>query len=264
MHFFANVSTIRQPVWFAISVRALVLIGLLLGVSSHSMAQELPAGCGSLRAEGRFGPFDYRASGYIPETTYRSHKSLLFIVENAHFTPEVEALIRGKTGAAPGGDISYTLHAFPNHHRALISVAALSQKENTSRPSGTPYNVECWFSRAIAFKPDDNVVRLIYANFLVKAKRNDEAEQQLNVVAAKAGDNAFTLNNIGLIYFDMKNYDKALVHSHNAIALGLRIPTLPDKLKGVGKWTEPVEAVPAASATNPEQSASEPQTTTEQ
>ena len=264
MQFFANVGTIRQSVWFAISVRALVLNGLLLCVSSYSMAQELPAGCGTLRSEGRFGPYDYRASGYIPETTYRSHKALLYIVEHGHFTPEVEALIRGKTGAEPGGDISYTLHAFPNHHRALISMAALSKKENTPKPSGTPYNVECWFSRAIAFKPDDNVVRLIYANFLVKAKRNDEAEQQLNVVAARAGDNAFTLNNIGLIYFDMKNYGKALVHAHNAIALGLRIPTLPDKLKGVGKWTEPVEALPVDAASNPEQGASGPQTATEQ
>ncbi len=215
-------------------------LGLLVVCASTAVfAQELPPGCGVLRSTGRFGPYDYRAERYIPEPTYRSHQALLSIVENAHFTPEVESLFRGKTNALPGGDISYTLHAFPNHHRALISVAALSEKEKTQKPNGTSYLVECWFTRAIAWRPDDNIVRMIYANFLVKVKRENEAEQQLEFVAAGAGDNAFTHNNIGLIFFDMKNFEKALVYAHKSIALGLNASTLMGLLKDAGKWSDP-------------------------
>lgn len=222
------------------SAALMISSGLFIFASLPIHAQELPAGCGSLRMQGRFGPYDYRASGYIPETTYRSHQALLGIVENRHFTPEVEALIRGGTNVTPGGDIAYTLHAFPNHHRALIAIDALSQKESTTKPVGTNYDIECWFSRATAWRPDDAIVRMIYASFLVRNKRFKEAERQLNVATDLAGDNAFTYNNIGLIYFDMRNYEKALFHAHKSYKLGLRIPTLQDALKSVGKWTDPI------------------------
>lgn len=251
MQFIAHVGTVRRQVRFATFVAPILISGLLLCASPISMAQELPADCGSLRSPGRFGPYDYRASGYIPEPTYRSHKALLFVVENIHFTPPTEALIRGKTSREPGPDISYTLHAFPNHHRALMSMAALSQKEKTTKPFGSPYNVECWFSRAIVFRPDDNVVRLIYASFLVKAKRNDEAEHQLSVAVSRADDNAFTYNNIGMVYFDMKNYEKAQMYAHKAIRLGLGIPTLKDQLNSVGKWSEPPTALSGETTQKP-------------
>jgi hypothetical protein len=227
-------------VTFSFVLSALLPLWLL----APAAAQEVPGGCGALTMQGRFGPYDYRAGRYIPESTYRSHQALLSTVENAHFTPEVESLRRGKTGALPGGDITYTLHAFPNHHRALIAVAALSEKEKTDKPSGTAYPVECWFQRAITWRPDDNIVRLIYASFLAKKSRQNDAEQQLIYVASQAGDNAFTYHNIGLVYFDMKDYGKALFHAHKAYELGLGVPTLRDLLKNAGKWVEPASAVP--------------------
>ncbi len=70
--------------------------------------------------------------------------------------------------------------------------------------------------RAVAWKPDDNIVRVIYASYLASTKLEKEAEQQLTVAASHAGDNAFTQHNIGLVYFDMKNYEKALFHAHKA------------------------------------------------
>lgn len=227
----------------------LLLCGQLVWAQSQAT---LPSACGTLYAPGQYGPFDYRPDRYIPETTYGSHRAQLRIVESAHFTPEVEALLRGKTSTRPGGDISYTLHAFPNHHRALIAMVALGKKEKTTQPSGTPYSVECWFSRATAWRPDDTIVRMIYADYLAKAMRASDAVQQLSVAASQAGDNAFTHNNIGLIYFDMKNYEKALIHAHKAYELGLGIPTLREQLKSVGKWSEPAEAPPGEHTKNPQ------------
>lgn len=65
------------------------LMGLLLGVllgawGATAQAQGLPAQCGALR--NHYGPYDYRVS----------RGETLDIVERAHFTPRVEALLRGR------------------------------------------------------------------------------------------------------------------------------------------------------------------------
>ena len=214
-----------------------ILLALLTVFHASARAQEVPGGCGSLTQS--WGPFDYRPDHYIPENTYRSHRALLGIVESAHFTPDVEMLARGKTGTTAGGDIGYTLGVFPNHHRALLSMAALGDKEKTEKPYGARFAVDCYFRRAVAWRPDDNVVHMIYARYLAKAKRIDEAEKQLGIAASQAKDNPMTHNNLGLIYFDMKNYGQALVHAHKAYALGLGMPNLRQQLQSVGKWEEP-------------------------
>src|SRR5690242_17113706 len=72
--------------------------------------------CGEL--ENAFGPFDYR-------TVSADRKRL---VEGSHFTPYIEGLQRGHTGAI-GSEIDYTLRAFPNHPRALVAMMKLGIKE---------------------------------------------------------------------------------------------------------------------------------------
>lgn len=191
-------------------------------------------GCGPLYAPGQYGPYDYRTD-----------RDKLPIVLGAHFTPEVEALIRGKTSARPGGDIDYTLRAIPNNHRALIAMMRLGEKEKTPQPSGSRYSVQCWFERAITFRPDDAVVRMIYSSFLGKQGRLPEANAQLELATVHAKDNAFTHYNIGLHYFDLKNYDKALAQAHKAIALGFSQTALRDQLHQLGKWSDPPPDAPA-------------------
>lgn len=220
--------------------QAIALAGSLLA-NGISFAQSLPNECGVLSVAGRFGPFDYRPEHYIPETTYRSHSALLKIVENAHFTPEVEANFRGKTSTTSGPDMAYTLHAFPNHHRALLSMIALGEKDRTDKPFGSPYVIECWLKRAVAFRPDDHIVRMIYASFLVKSARHEEADGHLRLAAEDTESNAFTFRNIGMIYLDMKRYDDALAFAHRSIALGLAGGPLQEGLKAAGRWTEPLD-----------------------
>jgi tetratricopeptide (TPR) repeat protein len=201
------------------------------------MAQDVP-GCGALN--NAFGPFDYRTERRFTSTGAEIGSPNLKIVEDNHFTAEVEGLMRGKSGPL-GGDINYTLRAFPNHHRALLAMAALGVKEKTPQPKGSFYTVECWFRRAVAWKQDDNVARMLFARWLVQQARAKEAEDELKYVADHAQGNALTLQNIGLIYFDMKNFDQALNYAHKAYAEGLVTPTLKDQLKQAGKWVEPPE-----------------------
>jgi hypothetical protein len=53
-------------------------------------------------------------------------------------------------------------------------------------------------------------------------------------------DNPNTNYNIGLIYFDLKDYEKSLSFAQRAYGSGLPLPGLRDKLKRVGKWEEPI------------------------
>jgi tetratricopeptide (TPR) repeat protein len=205
-----------------------------------ALAQSRQFGCGPIQAEGQFGPYDYRPDKFVAGGPFKTHEGLLNIVERAHFTPEVEAGIRGKSSSRATGDISYTLRAFPNHHRALIAMANISIREGVDKPNGSSYTIDCWFQRAIAWRSDDVIVRLIYASHLTKTKRLKEAQAQADFAAANAGDNAFTHLNVGLVYYNMGNFEQALQHAHKSIALGLNNMTLKDLLVKEGKWSEPV------------------------
>lgn len=201
--------------------------------------------CGSL--ENAYGPWDYRKDRGEP----------LRLVESAHFNAQVESLIRGITTTNIGGDIHYTLKAFPNHHRALLSAMRLGERAKSDKPPGMLFTVECYFDRAIRWRPDDLTVRMIYAGWLNKRKRLEDASKQMAYVVAQAQDNPFTHYNAGLVYLELKDYDAALKQAHRAIELGFTRMELRDRLKAEGKWVDPqagaasaaeAGAVPAAGA----------------
>jgi len=214
------------------------LLGLSLTVLTHTfaMAQAGGGACGDL-ANG-YGPYDSRTD-----------QDKLPIVLDAHFTQAVESLSRGNTSHKPGPDIDYTLRAIPNHPRALIAMMRLGVKEKTQQPSGSKYTVECWFDRAIRFRPKDRIVRIIYSTYLKDNGRVADAIKQLEVATILAEDSAFTHYNIGLHYFDLKNYDKALAQAHKAMALGFPQAVLQEQLHRVGKWVDPTTTTTSAAAT---------------
>src|ERR1039457_1952950 len=89
--------------------------------------------CGELA--NAYGPFDYRNSAFA---------SNLYLIERAHFTPEVEQGVKGNAGYI-GQDLDYTLRAFPNHHRALATMAKLGLKGNSVQVNQAKYPVGCYF-----------------------------------------------------------------------------------------------------------------------
>ncbi len=218
-------------------MRSPVLLMVLLA-SPVALAQTVVGNCGPLRSDGQYGPYDARRD---PDK--------LPLVLSTHFTPQVEMLIKGSAGYL-GGDIDYTLRAIPNYHRALISMMRLGEREKQDKPSNMRYTVDCWFQRAITFAPDDAIVRMIYSTYLNSKGRVPDANAQLEIATVHAKDNPFTHYNIGLHYFDLKNYDKALAEAHKAIELGFLQIELREQLRGVGKWADPLEA-PAAAASAP-------------
>ena len=202
----------------------LLTLGFIL--PPHCGAEVVDYACGSV-AMTDDGPYDYRVGHYRMKQ-----------VEGNHLSPDVVNLVKGQTGNI-GADLDFVLRYFPNHHVALFAMFRLGEKEKRSRPLGANYVVECYFKRALMFRDDDAVVRTIYASYLYKAGKKAEALNQLNK-AVQLGEDSPNINyNIGLIYFDLHEYDKALSFAHRAYGSGFPLPGLRDKLKRAGKWREP-------------------------
>ena len=196
-------------------------------VQTAAFAQLDSAGFCNLDLRNPFGPFDYRTASADKRE----------IVEINHFNENVESLIKGQTGPI-GGDLAYTLRAFPNHPRALMAMARLARKEGNPKPKGSNYTAECWFERALEFQPEDPDVHLVYGIELLRNGKVDQAIEQLRTAEKSLGNSPNVAYNLGLAYFDSNDFDKALTYAHKAYALGFPLPGLRDKLVRSGHWKD--------------------------
>ena len=204
---------------------AACLAALLLGGGAASSQSP----CGELK--NHFGPFDYRVE--------RGER--LRLVESYHFTPGIEALVRpvNTTHREMAADVAYTLHVFPNHHRALITMVRLGERHRTELPPGAKFTIECYFDRAVRFADNDVVVRLLLARYLASKNRKEDAVRQLAFASEMAGKNALSHFNIGLAYFELKEFERARVEALKAHELGLQRKELIEMLRQEQQWPGP-------------------------
>lgn len=211
----------------------LLAVGLQTGALAQAQQGEL-GNCGSL--QNGYGPYDYRTD-----------KRELVVVETHHFSSSVEQLLRGMTGSI-GSDLDYTLRASPNHHRALSALSRYGEKLKSDFVQGATFSVECYFVRAVSFRPDDPTVRMLYAIYLKGQNRVPEAAKQLAYTETLTENTGFTLFNLGLTYLDLGDHEAALRQAHKAMALGFRRPELKARLVAAGKWSDPPAATAATEA----------------
>jgi tetratricopeptide (TPR) repeat protein len=159
------------------------------------------------------------------------------VVEQFHFTPSVEGLIRGASGPL-GGDISYTLEHFPNHHRALAAMTRLALRDKSRKPHGARYTVDCFFDRALRYTPKDARVHSLYGGYLLALGRADDALEQLEQAAELEPENPTSHYNLGLLYLKKKDYDKARASAEKAYGMGFPLEGLKNKLIAAGQWRE--------------------------
>jgi len=183
---------------------------------------------------GGYGPFDYTKSVDVAEH--------LGVVEQFHFTPQVESLTRGASGTI-GGDLDYTIRAFPNHHRALDALSKLSIKVKSARPRGLNCSVEGYFERAIRFQPQDGALHMIYGLHLRRWNKIEEAKKHFELAAKLAPDDNNVMYNLGLVYADLNDWEKASTYAQKAYGGGFSLPGLKNKLVKAGKWKEPIPPV---------------------
>jgi tetratricopeptide (TPR) repeat protein len=211
-----------KTILYAAAVAALTLPGIVSGAESNNMY------CGKLHTN-HYGPYDYRKD-----------KDKLPIVENAHFTENVEQGISGNTDLL-GGDLDYTLQAFPNHHRALVTLVRVALRDKTVQIPRAKYPVECYFERAQRFAPDDGIARATYGTYLFGLRRYDRALAVYQDALTLEPNNAMIHYNLGLAYLKKNDFEHALEHAHKAYDMGYPLPGLKNQLVKAGKWTEPAQ-----------------------
>ncbi|WP_338769336.1 tetratricopeptide repeat protein [Massilia sp. METH4] len=181
-----------------------------------------------------FGPYDYRDP---PDNS-------LYMVEHAHYTEEVAAGVKGNTGSI-GGDLDYTLRVFPNHVKALTTMAAVAARSKVNKLAGANYPVECYFERAVRFKPDDALAWGAYGKYLYGIGQAERAMPMLQKAYDMAPDNASVNYNLGIAYFRAKQYDLAVKHAKAAYQHDFPLDGLRNMLVGARKWDGKVDPLPA-------------------
>jgi len=201
-------------------------------------AQDTTNPCGDPYAV-TIGPFDYTNPIDVAQK--------IPVVELYHFNSDVENLIRGQTSVYIMEDLDYVLRAVPNHHRALYSVARYQLQSGTPDPRYR--SAECYFDRAMRFRPGDATVRLVHGIYL--ARKGDKAAAMKEYEAALAIDprSAEAHYNLGLLYLEMNDFERARAHAHKAYELGYPLQGLRRKLERAGEWRAP--AASSAAATPP-------------
>ena len=221
-----NMDNQRLTGWMAMLV-GLVAVALLV---PSAQAQVINT-CGKLK--NAYGPYDYTNPTHFRER--------LPIVEAHHYDIGVQ-MLKGQTNRSNGAwnihnDLDYTLRAFPNHHRALYTMIRYQLERVQAQGSpGMRYSPECYFDRAMRWRPKDATVRMIYGLYLHKIGKPEEALARYDEALTMAPDSAEIHYNIGLLYATRKEYDRALEHAHKAYELGHPLPGLRNKLKRAGAW----------------------------
>lgn len=238
-------SRARRP---GVLLAVLLQCVMLLALAPQAGARTLPWGCGEL-SNGETGPYDYR------DTSPRV-RHVLSLVEKAHFTPVVFNL-KGAgprhMDSPPGGGINYTLRAFPNHYGALDALGRLAIRDQSTKPAGLYWSVECYFLRAMAFAPDDGQVHSIYATYLFRSGNLEKAEEEYRIALEMLPDSAETHYNYGLLLSRLGRYAEAYTHAVEAYSRGYPLPGLRKILMKKGHWKPLADRAPAGpgQATHP-------------
>lgn len=210
------------------SRRFLIAVILSSGIYTCPVALAATANeCGDPFDRGGFGPFDY---------TNPEHQDQMLRVTSEHFTASVEALQAGSTSENLMHDLDFTLRAIPNHHRALY---AMSRHKLTPEGARSGYKTpECYFQRALQFKPNDGVVHMLFGIYLYGSAEMEQAMERLQQAVKIMPTSAEAHYNLGLVSIEVKDYQAARDHAHEAYRLGYPLLGLKEKLQKLGIWEE--------------------------
>lgn len=188
---------------------------LILSALSVNVAQCDEAGQSS-------GHFDY----YDQDPA--AHK-LLGYVEGYHLNQGIAAMNKGGLSHALG-HFDFILNRFPNHPRVLLLVSEVFHRMKT------PAKADLYFQKAIQLYPETAPTYAAYGIFLHKSGQLGRAIENYKTSLKLDPGSMSTHYNLGLAYFDKKQFDLANQHAGEAYAQGFPLPGLRDKLKKVGAW----------------------------
>jgi tetratricopeptide (TPR) repeat protein len=160
-------------------------------------------------------------------------------IESNHMNQNVRSLRRGQSTASAAGDLRFVLAIVPNHSEALTLMLRMALRDRTDRlPETAPYPVECWLHRATVFSPKDANALMIYGIYLGRRDKPVEAIAALEKANELRPDDSNISYNLGLMYFDRRDYAKSREFAKKAYAAGFPLPGLKNKLIQAGQWSE--------------------------
>lgn len=178
---------------------------------------------------------------------YRSRNSTEFLkwsIEDNwvnHTGPAINRIQAGEVSHGVMADLDFTLRGWPNH---LLALKALI---DYTLAGGKQYEfplIKCYFAHAHRFMPDDVSVFTLEGYLHWKQGDLDQAEK-LYLEALRIDESSADVHyNLGLLYFDRSEYEKALTHAQVAYAAGYPLPGLRRKLEEVGGWRDPLPGSP--------------------
>ena len=168
-----------------------------------------------------YGPFDYKTAPH----------DKIQIVLDYHFTPE---------RYYSENDINYTLGALPNYHPALLNMVKVylyraSKHRRKQRLSKTKLRPpECYLYRALRFRPKDHQTHNLFAYFLYKIKKYDEAIEYYKKSIKIKKKNAEAYYHLGLILVTLDRFEEARKYAKIAYKQKYPLKGLKRQLKKAG------------------------------
>lgn len=221
------------------------------------------ADCGELKNYGGIGPWDY-ADPSSTASTGADPMGRIKRVENVHFNSEMKMLNTKRYSIEKlTAEIHYTLRVFPNHPEALVAISRLERmaggklSQNSASIFTPKISAYCFFDRAIRYRSDDKAVRYAYAIHLHQNRKYQEALEQYRFAEPNYEDNRLFQYNIGLLYADLKNWEKAVEHAQSAYSSGVTFTALRQRLEKAGYKIDTTPLVDKKQVTNAEKNESD-------
>lgn len=139
-------------------------------------------------------------------------------------------------------EFDYMLRAYPNHPDVLRAIIDLEFRKRQNNDAGQSMLIsrnpppECYFQRAIEFRPDHTHIYTLYGLYLHRLKRYEAAVEQYDRALEIDAKNAEVNYNAGLAHLKLSNYDASRMHAEKAYAAGYPLPGLRRQLERAGKW----------------------------
>jgi tetratricopeptide (TPR) repeat protein len=208
-----------------------VLVLLAVGTLAWGAAgaEEAVEGCDYAYGSDR-APNDYRAR----DATSQNKWDVADVKRN-HLDPAVNSMRAGNYSRGVMADIDFILRYWPNYYPAL---QALITYDLAGGLSYEFQSTACYISRARNFFPDDPKVMLADAYYAWKKGNKERAGKIYQQVLTVVPDSADAHYNLGLLYFEQGEFEKASQHARAAYAAGYPLDALRQKLQKKGYWQE--------------------------
>lgn len=190
-----------------------------------------------------FGPYDFYEVNDPGDPLYTEGR--WWEVRTVHYAPGMMHLSADPFGQIDymkaAAEFDYILRAYPNHPDALRALTELEfKKRRVDRGRSVPLSSrfpppECYFQRAISFRPKAAYLYSYYGTYLHRLGRYDLALENYRYAVELNPDNAEAHYNLGLCYIELDELSKAREHADKAYELGFPLPGLRRKLERLEK-----------------------------